>query len=179
MGKGSLIGKVVGIEKITGEFQLEKEIIRHRIRSEVGDLAIELLGVARGMAPHKTGALRGSMRWSGAATDKGVYAQVGTDEPLGRWMEFGWTPNPRRGTKAKYGKDGRVSVQGWTKGGRKYRKGGSSEWTRNPRSKGDWADYIAIRGGRTVYSHPFLSPAFDSMRNTIRERLRAAVEDPA
>lgn len=175
MGKGALIGKVVGIEKIFGEFKWQEEVIRHRVKSEVENLALELLGEARALAPNLTGELRGSLRWSGAATEKGVYAQVGSDEPVSRWMEYGWTPNPHRGTKAKWDKKtGRVKVQGWTKGGGKYRAN-ASEWTRNPRTASEWAKY----GPRTIHKFPFLMPALNSMRDTIRERLRAAVEDPA
>ena len=173
MGKGTLIGRVVGIEKITGEFDLRKEMIRQRVRSEVENLAGELLGVARSLAPHDTGELRGSLRWSGAATEKGVYAEVGSDEPVARWMEYGWTPNPHRGTKEKRHKiTGKLLTQGWKKGGPKYRPN-ASEWTRNPRSPEDWARY----GPRNIYSRPFLGKALGEMRETIRDRLRAAVEE--
>jgi len=178
VSSGILTGKFVGVESIVADLRLYSGTIRERVKDAVDLSARELVSSAKDLAPTDTGELRSSIRWSGAATEPRVLAKIGTDVFYGRFQESGWTPNPRRGRKAKNDPlTGRTIVQGWKKGGSKWQTGGSAEWRRNPRNAADWQDYLKVKGTRTIYARPFLKPALAGLRGTIRDRFLAAVND--
>ena len=186
MSSGILTGKFVGVESIVADLRLYSGTIRERVKDAVDLSARELVSSAKDFAPvlqkptkdRSAGELQSSIRWSGAATERRVLAKIGTDVFYGRFQESGWTPNPRRGRKAKNDPlTGRTIIQGWKKGGSKWQTGGSSEWRRNPRNAADWQDYLKVKGTRTIYARPFLKPALAGLRGTIRDRFLAAVND--
>jgi hypothetical protein len=167
---GILTGKFVGVESIIADLRLYSDTIRARVREAVEVSASELVTRAKSYAPvlkkphpdRTGGELRSSIRWSGAATERRTLAKIGTDVFYGRFQESGWTPNPKRGSKKP------------TKGAAYFGKG----WKRNPKNEAGWADYLAKNGKRTIWARPFLKPALNDLRGTIRQRLLDAVEKP-
>jgi hypothetical protein len=147
--KRIVTGRLVGAETIIGDLTRYSDTIRARLKDAVEVSARELVARARARAPVKTGALRSSITGEGEQTEKRMLMRVGTPVFYGRFLESGWTPNPRKKT--------------------------DTTWKRNPRKAKDWNDYAKQRGGRRIVSHPFLKPSIAAMRTTIRERLLLAV----
>lgn len=142
-----LTGRMVGAETIVTDLRRLEGTIRQKLRDEVARLAQELAVRAAAAAPHKTGALRSSIRAQGIENETAVTARVGTDLHYARFQESGWTPNPKK----------------------------AAGWRRNPRKAVEWKAYQRQMGGRRIVAHPFLKPALASMRGTIRSRLLAVV----
>ena len=150
-------GKLVGAETVVADISRLEVTLREQLKAEVRAAGEELTGRARALAPvlerpHKGrvgGELRGSISALGIETDKSISVEVGTEVFYGRFLESGWTPNPRRSGET---------------------------WKRNPRKAKDWRAFVAQKGGRRIVAHPFLKPALGEMRDTLRDRLTAAVE---
>jgi hypothetical protein len=136
-------GKLVGAETVAREISTLEKTLREKLKIEIAAQAGELLGLAQSFAPVKSGALRASIRAYGEESKTAIISTVGTDVFYGKFQESGWTPNPRS----------------------------DSKWRRNPRNAKGWRAYMAEKGGRKIYSHPFLKPAIGKLRGRFRDRL--------
>ena len=143
--------KLVGAETIVGDLNRYSDTIRARLVAAVQASSLELVQRAKALAPKRTGNLQGSIYWQGQVTEKRIIGNVGTDLHYGRFLESGWTPNPRK----------------------------STGWKRNPRTQKQWKAYAQARGGRKIFAHPFLKPALGPIRGTITQRLLEAVRGGA
>lgn len=172
MARPILNGKMVGAETVVTDLRRHGDTIRAKLRAELQAAASELAATAAAMAPRKTGALAASIKAVGQETETKLLATIGTDIQrgmafYGRFLESGWTPNPRT----------RVANLGTVLGpwGPSHASFTRAGWRRNPRSKAQWKAYSAARGGRKIVAKPFLKPALAQLRGRIRERMIAAV----
>ena len=145
----TLKGKLVGAETIQQSMVFLGETVRQRLREAVAESAQALVSVAKGHVRRDTGTLAGSIGWQPNEVPwKRITARVGTEVIYGRFLESGWTPNPRK----------------------------SAGWKRNPRKASQWKEYDKVHGGRRIIAYPFLKPSMNVLRNGIRARLEAAIE---
>lgn len=151
MARAILSGRLVGAETVVTDIRRHGDTIRARLKAEVEAQGRALQSRAAAMAPRKTGRLASSITSVGKETDTQLQAVVGTDLMYGRFLESGFTPNPRK----------------------------KAGWRRNPRKAVEWRAYARRHGGRRIVARPFLKPAVAAMRATIRGRLLATIRGEA
>lgn len=177
MAKAILSGKMVGAETVVTDIRRLNDTIRAKLRAEIRASAQELVGRAAALAPKKTGALAASIKAVGKESETALLASVGTDirhgmAYYGRFLESGWTPNPRTkiaNVQSILGPWGPSYLSGIERAG----------WKRNPRKAAEWRDYKRQHGKRRIVAKPFLKPALAQMRGRMRERLIAIVRGVA
>ena len=144
-----LTGKLVGVTGLQIEVDKLGESVKENLRRVVASAAPEVVALAHTYINDRSGNLSASLRAVGIEVpDKRITARIGTDVHYGRYLESGWTPNPRR-------KEG---------------------WQRNPRRARDWQAYEQQRGGRMIRAKPFLRPAMAVLGPSIKEQLKDAVK---
>ncbi|MEI8320084.1 MAG: HK97 gp10 family phage protein [Planctomycetia bacterium] len=155
----TLRGQMVGIELIGIDMGTATDSLRDRLKSAIKESADELLAAARSRARVKTGSLRDSIAVEGPNVygTKQIVARVGTPAFYARFLESGFTPNPR--FKSRFDETGKRR----------------SAWKRNPRGKAKWSAWEQRNGPREVFRYAFMKPAIEATRNSIRSRLEAVV----
>ena len=149
MAKAFLYGRMVGVENLQMRLLGVSETIRENLREAVKEAAMLLVNEARRKVHRKTGYLAGSIFATPDEVEfKRITARVGTREFYGRFLESGWTPNPRL-------KPG---------------------WKRNHRSLKERRAQKELGVGRKVWAYPWLRPAQAAVANEIRLLLQRAVE---
>jgi hypothetical protein len=148
----SFEGIVVGGEELRKSFLDIESSVRERLRRTLTSGGLEIARAAAGLAPHRSGDLAGSIRAKLLENDVRFTETVGPTGKygsfIGRLMEFGVVNHGSAGNKS-------------AAGGKRQK----TRRVRELRAAGQWR----------IPPHPFMDPAFNSLRAKIEAEIQDAL----
>jgi len=94
MSDYQMSAEIIGAKELKEAFKKAPEVTARELKNAVGDAMNDLRNIASNSAPHRTGALQGSIHSQGPfATSNNVHATVGSNLKYAPYQEYGTQPH--------------------------------------------------------------------------------------